>query len=76
MIGCLGTCGRKQPIIALYFEFENELKFYNLEAWFKSDCASTQSYQSLKFLPEGILDPWLNIECPLKTLISLPGCPG
>ena len=23
---------RKQPIIALYFEFENELKFYNLEA--------------------------------------------
>ena len=22
----------KQPIIALYFEFENELKFYNLEA--------------------------------------------
>ena len=30
MIGCLRT--RKQPIIALYFEFENELKFYNLEA--------------------------------------------
>ena len=25
------TC-HKQPIIALYFEFENELKFYNLEA--------------------------------------------
>ena len=24
---------RKQQIIALYFEFENELKFYNLEAW-------------------------------------------
>ena len=23
----------KQPIIALYFEFENVLKFYNLEAW-------------------------------------------
>ena len=22
----------KQPIIALYFEFENELKFYNLKA--------------------------------------------
>ena len=21
---------RKQPIIALYFEFENEVKFYNL----------------------------------------------
>ena len=22
-----------QPIIALYFEFGNELKFYNLKAW-------------------------------------------
>ena len=32
MIGCLQTRVRKQPIIALYFEFENELKFYNLEA--------------------------------------------
>ena len=36
MIGCLRTRVRKQPIIALYFEYENELKFYNLEArvWF------------------------------------------
>ena len=33
MIGCLQTHVRKQPIIALYFESENELKFYNLEAW-------------------------------------------
>ena len=32
MIGCLRTRVRKQPIIALYFESENELKFYNLEA--------------------------------------------
>ena len=32
MIGCLRTRVSKQPIIALYFEFENELKFYNLEA--------------------------------------------
>ena len=23
----------KQPIVVVYFEFENELKFYNLEAW-------------------------------------------
>ena len=30
MIGFLRTRIRKQPIIALYFEFENELKFYNL----------------------------------------------
>ena len=33
MIGCLRTHVRKQPIIVLYFESENELKFYNLEAW-------------------------------------------
>ena len=34
MIGRLRTRICKQPIIALYFEFENELKFYNLEARF------------------------------------------
>ena len=32
MIGCLRTRVRKQPIIVLYFDFANELKFYNLEA--------------------------------------------
>ena len=32
MIGCLWTRVRKQPIIALYFESENELKLYNLKA--------------------------------------------
>ena len=32
MIGCLRTRVRKQPFIALYFESENELKLYNLEA--------------------------------------------
>ena len=32
MIGCLRTRVRKQPIIALYFESENVLRFYNLEA--------------------------------------------
>ena len=32
MIGCLRTRVRKQPIIALYFESENELELYNLEA--------------------------------------------
>ena len=26
---------RKQPIIALYFESETVLRFYNLEAWLK-----------------------------------------
>ena len=32
MIGCLRTRVRKQPIIAFYFESENELKLYNLTA--------------------------------------------
>ena len=32
MIGYLRTRVRKQPIIALYFEAEDELKFYNIEA--------------------------------------------
>ena len=36
MIGCLRTRVRKQPIIALYFEPENELKLYNLET--RSSC--------------------------------------
>ena len=36
MIGCLRTRVHKQPIIVLYFEFENEFKFYNLQAWLKS----------------------------------------
>ena len=33
MIGYLRTHVRKQPIIALYFESETGLNFYNLEAW-------------------------------------------
>ena len=40
MIGCLWTCIRKQPIIALYFESENELKLYDLEASLKDLHAS------------------------------------
>ena len=32
MIGCLRTHVLKQPIIAFYFESENELVFYNLKA--------------------------------------------
>ena len=31
-IGCFGTRVHKEPIIALYFLFENELKLYNLGA--------------------------------------------
>ena len=33
--GCLRTRVRKQPIIALYFESELVLKFYNLEARYR-----------------------------------------
>ena len=33
MIGCLRTRFRKQTIVELYFEFENELKVYILEDW-------------------------------------------
>ena len=36
MNGCLRTCVCKQPIIALYFESETVLRFYNLEAWSSS----------------------------------------
>ena len=34
LLACLLV--RKQPIIALYFKFENELKIYNLGVWFNS----------------------------------------
>ena len=33
MTGCLCTGVGKQPIIALDFEFETVLMFYNLGAW-------------------------------------------
>ena len=32
MIGCLWTCVHKQPIVALYYDSETILKFYNFEA--------------------------------------------
>ena len=34
---------RKQPIIGLYFEFENELEFYKLEARGHTDQIKGQS---------------------------------
>ena len=34
---CTLFCVRKQPIIAVYFEFENELNFYSLEARWSRD---------------------------------------
>ena len=44
MIGWLRTRVRKQPIIALYFESETVLKFYNLEVW----CLASKSYERYK----------------------------
>ena len=44
MIGCLRTRVCKQPIIALYFESENELKLYNLEAWLTPDIHDSELF--------------------------------
>ena len=60
MIGCLRTRIRKQPIIALYFESEYELKFYNLEARSTIKVGSkaftarsrTQAFQFCNHLPK------------------------
>ena len=59
---------RKQPIIALYYESENELKFYNLEARglfknmgndpYKQCCLLSDpvhAYQMIEFLTAGII---------------------
>ena len=42
----------------------------------KSVCASVKSDQSLSFQPEETLDPWLHMEFPSQTLISLCICTG
>ena len=42
----------------------------------RSAWASAQSYQSLRCLHEETLGPWLSLECTVKTLIRLGGCPG
>ena len=53
MIGCLRTRVRKQPIIALYFESEPVLKFYNLEARLnKTECAVFKSYRFSLYLKD------------------------
>ena len=50
MIGFVRTRVRKQLIIAFCFEFENELKFYNLEARSEKEHFS----QTLSFLNDVI----------------------
>ena len=60
MIGCLRTRVHKQPIIALNFEFETVLKFYNLEAWLTASGSiivaniTTQNMFSLNKTPQKI----------------------
>ena len=61
MIGCLRPRSCKQPIIALYFELETVLKFYNLEAWqelllirYKITEVGKDSAQNLDLLPHKI----------------------
>ena len=56
MIGCLRAGVRKQPIIALYFESENELKFYNL----KASCKLLKGMATLKTKVSLTLKPLLN----------------
>ena len=56
MIGCLRTRVRNQPIIALYFESENVLKLYNLEAW---TCNWSGVSKPIKLPPYGKM----NIPC-------------
>ena len=50
MIGCLRTRVCKQPITALYFEFEIELKFYNLEA-----CMLVQNINLVQILVQSVI---------------------
>ena len=58
MIGWLQTCVRKQPIIALYFEFENELKFLNLQVrCVRSGVRSTMHAASQR--PGGVPMMWM-----------------
>ena len=49
MIGCLRNRVRKQPIIALYFESETVLKFYNIEDCQVSVSEGTVSLEPLLF---------------------------
>ena len=52
MIGCLRTHVRMQPIIAQYFEFENELSFINSRpagrVWYLKRTRTTKAQASLR----------------------------
>ena len=72
MIGCLGTRVRKQPIIAHYFESENELKLYNLGAWIRPDRSqSTDSTKRMRSYYHVILKRYVGNKNQIKfTTIS------
>ena len=55
MIGCLRTRVRKQPIIALYFESELVLKFYNLEACLPGQLVAVQFLVCVLLAPIHVL---------------------
>ena len=69
MIGCLQTRVHKQPIITLYFESENELKFYNLKAWLSSIAYLQKQFE------KSLKSPWilLKLSCmnPVVTFLLL-----
>ena len=60
MIGRLRTCVRKQPIIALYFEFEIVLKLYNLKAWSRAYQNNVSGNKEHYKIPSEQLDQWCN----------------
>ena len=64
MIGCLRTRLRKQPIIALYFESEPVLKFYNLEDRLFTVCSLPHHVDSTD---SGQTGASLHVHMPLLT---------
>ena len=63
MIDCLRTRVRKQPIIALYFESENGLKFCNLEAWFNCLRGVLRLLVTVSVLWLFLTVPWVGLQC-------------
>ena len=72
MIGCLRTRVRNQPIIALYFESENVLKLYNLEARPRTQWRCWHKALRSWLVPDSCLrlgPSWLNLRFSLARTI-------
>ena len=54
-------CVRKQPIIALYFESENELKLYNLEARAKTLTSDLATPECSNILETFIVNKYVSV---------------